>query len=282
MKSEVANATFSLGHCMHTALIRKVLARAQSGYFGLQVNQRLYVNAFVVLVAYLSASLALGRPSTKGLLAIFFAFWSAAVVFDLVVLHKRIYETVLGKALLVLLFGICTNVAIAVSSQLVNDIAGVDPSKFPKTVALLSILSIPGFIAAGFSILYFLSIIATPLIFMFQAIPDDKAKEVLFPGYSVTKIIPHQKITRVVQLISFAVFSGFVYSLSQKIMQSYETYATDVARSFLYELEMYRKAPCKFEQGTRVAFISDELVLVGTKKPAGVEFNVRECKAGGA
>ena len=119
-------------------------------YFRLYVNQRLYVNSFVLLAAYFAVSPLLGAEKAKGLLFLFLACWVIAIAYDLIALYKKTYETVLGKALLVLLFSLCANMAIVLSSQVVNDIAGVDPSKFPHTIALLSILTIPFFIAAGF------------------------------------------------------------------------------------------------------------------------------------
>ena len=169
---------------MTRAKIPTIANKVRDGYFTLRVNQRLYVNAAVTLVAYLMTLAALGPQSARGMLFIFFAFWTAAIAYDLIALYKKVYETVLGKTFLVVLFSLCTNLSITLSSQLVNDIVGVDPSKFPHTVAFLSILSIPFFVAVGFGIVYFSLLVLTPLLLMFHAIPHDKAKEVLIPGYS--------------------------------------------------------------------------------------------------
>jgi len=265
---------------MFRTAVRNALAEVRDGYFRLQVNQRLYINATVMLIVFLISSALLAPQNAKGMLIVFLVFWIAAISFDLIVLYKKVYESVLGKGFLVVLFSLCTNLAIVLSSQLVNDIAGVDPSKFPHTIALLSILSIPFFIAAGFGILYFGLLLATPLLLMFHTLPDDKAREVLFPGYCAKPSIPYQKATRAIQFISLAVFCGFVFSLSQKTLKSYETFLTDTARSFLYQMEMYPKAPCSIVPGTRAAFLSDEKILVGEKNAAEIIFKVRECKSG--
>lgn len=119
------------------------LAKIRDEYFRLQVNQRLYINATAMLMIFLISSAVLGPQGTKAALIVFLAFWIAAICYDLVALYNNVYESVLGKGFLVILFSLCTNFAIALSSQLVNDISGVDPSKFPHTIALLSILSIP-------------------------------------------------------------------------------------------------------------------------------------------
>jgi hypothetical protein len=265
----------------HTKL-RDVLAKVYDAYFRLHPNQRLYVNTVVALVLFLVASTFLGVHGARGFLAIFLLFWVAAILLDLVGLYKKVYESILGKALLLLLFSLCTNVAISLSSQVVNSIVGVDPTKFPHTITLLSILSIPFFVALGFGVLYFVLLILTPLLLMFHTLPDEKAKEVLVPGYSAGLPIPYKKSTRFVQFVSFVLFAGVVFSLSQKVNQSYESFLTETARSFLYHFEMYSKVPCVIDPGSRAAFLSDEKLLTAKKTAAGLVFIVRECKSGGA
>jgi len=261
-------------------LIRKLLAQVHDGYFRLQVNQRLYVNTMVMLIVCLTSSAVLDSQDNRGIFIVFLLFWVSAICYDLIALYRKVYESVLGKGFLLVLLSLCTNFAIVLSSQLVNDISGVDPSKFPHTITLLSILAIPLFIALGFCILYFGLLLATPLLLMFHVMPDDKAKEVLIPGYRLNSDIIYLKTTRVVQLISLAVFCGFVFSLSQRITQSYEGFLTATARSFLFQFEMYPKAPCAIDPGSRVAFLSDEKILLGHESATGVFFRVSECKSG--
>lgn len=265
---------------MSRTAVRNALAKIHSGYFRLQINQRLYINATVMLIVFIISSAFLAPQDAKGVLIVFLVFWIAAIGFDLIVLYKKACESVLGKGFLVVLFSLCTNLAIVLSSQLVNDISGVDPSRFPHTIALLSILSIPFFIAAGFSVLYFGLLLVTPLMLMFHMLPDGKAREVLIPGYCASPSIPYQKTTRAIQFISLAVFCGFVFTLSKSVSRSYETFLTDTARSFLYQMEMYPKAPCNIVPGTRAAFLSDEKILLGEKSSVGIVFKVRECKNG--
>lgn len=263
-----------------TNKIRNLIAAVGDTYFRLHVNQRFYVNSFVLLAAFLAARPLLGDETSKGFLFLFLAFWVIAIAYDLIALYKKIYETVLGKALLVILFSLCANIAIVLSSQVVNDIVGIDPSKFPHTIALLSILTIPFFIAACFGILSMVLLFAIPIFLMVHTLPDEKAKAVFFPGLVPTETIPYPKTTRLIQLVSFAVFCGVVYSSSQKSSKSYETFLTETARSFLYQFEMYPKAPCTVSSGSRIAFLGDGKILVGSKSEAVVTFTIQECKGG--
>jgi len=262
---------------MSRTAVRNALSKVRDGYFRLQVNQRLYINSMVMLIVFLISSAILRPQDAWGVLIIFVAYWIAAICYDLNTLYKMIYESLFGKGLLLILLSLCTNIAIVLSSQLVNDISGVDPSKFPHTIALLSILAIPSFIIAGFGILYFGLVVATPLLLVFHML-DDKAKEVLIPGYS-NPAIPYQKTTGAIQFISLAIFCGVVFFQSQRVTPSYETFLTDTARWFLFHLEMYPKAPCAINPGSRAAFLSDEKILLGQKSAAGIVFMVRECKS---
>jgi hypothetical protein len=264
---------------MSYTTIKNIFAKIRDGYFGLRVNQRLYINAVAMLILYLVSLRIFGFQETLGLLLIFFAYWIAAICYDLTLLYEKVYKFSLGKAFLVILLSLCTNFAIVLSSQLVNNITGIDPSKFPHTIALLSILSIPVFIAAGFIALYFVLTLGSPLLIVFYGLYDNKGKEILIPGYPNSPSVPCQGITRTIQFVSIALFCSVVFSLSgnEIVTRSYIKFNLDTARSFLYNLEMYPKTLCGIEKDSRVAFLSEEKILVGKKSPTGIVFKVRAC-----
>lgn len=264
---------------MSRMIIYNTFTTVRDGYFELQLNQRFYVNAVVMLIVFLVSSAISWSPFAKGSLFLFFVFWIIAIYNDLIPLYKRVYESVLGKIFLAILFSLGTNLAIAGSSQLVNGITGIDPSKFPHTIALLSILNIPIFISIGSGIIYFILLLVTPLLLMFHMLPDESMKEVLIPGFSASSSIPYRKLTRAIQLISLVTFCGLAFTFSQKAMQSYDAFLTDTGRSFLFKMEMYPKAQCDIETDSRVAFLSDEKVLIGEKNSSGIVFKVRACKS---
>lgn len=267
---------------MSRVAIQQALRKAHEWYFRLHVNQRLYVNAIVALVIFFISSTIFGVQNSRSLLVLFLLFWSVAICYDLLALYKKVYETIIGKALFVILLSFCTNIAIALSSQVVNSVVGVDPSKFPHTVTLLSILTIPFFVALGLGALYALLLLATPLLLMFHLLPDDNARRILVPGYSPSSPVPYKKTTRIIQLLSVAVFCGFLFSFSQRFSSTYDSFLAKTARSFLYNFEMYPKVPCALSPGSKAAFLSDDKILVGTKDSSGIAFSLRECKSGGA
>ena len=262
---------------MSRIAIQHALRRSHDWYFHLLVGQRLYINAAAALVVFLVSWAVMGAGNSRGPLLLFLAFWCGAICYDLIALYKRVSESVLGKAICLIIFSLCTSIAIVLSNQAVNSVVAMDPAKFPHTVAFLSILTIPFFIVAGFAVLYFLLLLAGPFLMMFHLLVDEQARRVLIPGYSVNSTIPYEKTTRLVQFISFIFFCGFLFSLSQRFSSTYDLFMADTAKSFLYHFEMYSKAPCPLDPNTRAAFIGDDTILVATKNEAGMAFHQREC-----
>lgn len=263
---------------MKIEAIKTLWPSIKDRYFCLQMNQRFYVNAGVTFLIYLVISQVLPPEKAKGLFGLFFLLWVIAISFDLLALYKKVHDSILIKAGLIVVASLCTNFALVISSQIVNEITGIDPSGFPHTVALLSILSIPVFIAAGLGISLLLLLTLSPVFIMLCAYPNDKIHEVLIPGYSANTEIPYPRITHTVQVVSFAIFCGYVLYFAEKTANGYITFISDTARSFLYQWEMYPKAPCNMPKGARVAFIDSETILVAEKNSSGITFNLQECK----
>ncbi|MGV3581651.1 MAG: hypothetical protein ACO1N8_05030 [Methylophilus sp.] len=259
------------------AFTKKTLAKAKEAYELLAVNQKLYIKALGILLVYLLFPTAINPDLEKGILGLFFLVWISAISCDLITMYKKIYETLIGKAMLLLLLTIFTNVAIGLSAQVVNDITGINPSNFPHTQAMLAVLMIPLLIVGMGAFLYFAILILSPLILMFHISGEDY-KRFFIPGYSMTNKLNFLKITRIVQVVSLIVFLGIIYSASQKISNNYSIFVSDSARFLVYNMEMYSRAPCAIEGGGKVAFVGDDKVLVGFKNKSKTVFKLAECK----
>ena len=221
-------------------------------------------------------------PSEKAeqeFLWLFLLCWFAAICYDVAGLFEKIYCTVIGKALLLIVFNLCTNLAIALSMQQVNSNVGTDPTLFPHTITYITILSIPVFLAIGLGLLSILLMFVFPIVILYHAVPDDAFKEILIPGSVSHSDTPYLRTTRVVQLLSFIVFCGLVLSHNNKITSNYEPFLSDTARSFLYHFEMYENTSCVVKKGVRVAFLGEGSVLVGEKNEDEIVFVVNKCES---
>lgn len=259
--------------------LRKTFQKVSDLYHNkLELNQRLYVNALVILpFALCSLALPFG-DATRGLFAIVIFYWISAIGVDLLGVFVRVYASTLGKAILLVTFSLCTNIAIALASQFVNSVVGLDPSKFPRAIALLSILSIPIFAIGAVAILYLVLLASSGFLLIFHSLPDDRLKATVFPWHAPREAKPFIKSTRLVQLLSIAVFSGMVFGFAGKLFSPYEQFLYETARSFVYHWEMYSQAPCQLPPNTRAAFIADDRILLGRKDGDTYKFFTSECK----
>ena len=259
------------------AFIKLVVAKTQKVYELLAVNQKLYLHAVVVLLAYLIFPKVLNPDLERTLLYVFGVFWLIAIGNDLVTIYKKIYGTLVGKGFLLLLLTIFTNVALGLSGQVINDITNVNPSNFPHAQTILAVLMIPILVIVMGAFLYFVILVSSPIVLMFH-ISDEGMKKFLIPGYLMTNKISYLRITRVTQVVSIIIFFGLIYSASQKIIDQYSDFVSDSARFLVYNIEMYSKAPCPVNAGTRIAFMGDDKILVGIKNKSETIFKLAECK----
>jgi hypothetical protein len=65
------------------------------------------------------------------------------------------------------------------------------------------------------------------------------------------------------------------------MIQNYNQFLSTTASSFVYQWEMYPKAQCNVNPENKVAFVSDNSILVGMKGSSGVSFKLQDCKKSG-
>ena len=126
--------------------------------------------------------------------------------------------------------------------------------------------------------LYISILIIGPFILMFHFSEDD-FKKLFIPGYSATNEVNYLKITKIVQVVSLTIFLGLIYSYSQRVNDNYSTFVSDAARFFVYNIEMYSKAPCVIEKNAKIAFIGDDKILVAINNKSETVFKLAECKS---
>lgn len=248
----------------------------------LRTNQHLHVNALVTLIFFLLASLVADPRTVRAFAWFFLFFWAWAVGYDLIGLYKKIAEKPLGKVFFLLLLSLATNFAIMLGSHVVNDVVGIDPTKFPHAIALLSILSIPVFVAAGLTLIYAVLLILAPLLLGFHMLPDE-VKRVVIPGYAPPESYPFRKTTFLIQFFSIAIFASFALNMIGRFAKNYDDAMTHVASEFIFRFEMYPRAQCAIPKGSHAAFVADEKVLTAARAASGnsISFDQpRDCKAG--
>lgn len=258
-------------------LIARLRNQAWEWYTSLQPNQCSYLNALVLLGIFLILK-PFEWELNKGVIGLAIIFWGMAVISDLLSLYKRTAETLLGKLVILGALGLGANVAIAISAQVLNHATGIDPGQFTHTIAFTSLLVAPLLIIVltFFVLLFGLGFIA--LFFMFQALPDDNSRLMIFPWYRGGQAVRYRWPTSFIQLISLIVIFGFAYQWSQGESTAYSDFVESRTKWFLYSFEMFEKTQCQLQEGQKIAFLGDGQVLIGSKEEGReISFVVQQC-----
>lgn len=258
-------------------IVRQLRTKAWQWYWTLQPNQRSYFNAAVMVGLYLLFD-CFGWELSKGFMGLGVIFWGLAMIADLIGLYKTIFETHLGKLFLLITFGLGTNLAVAIASQIVNELVGVDPGKFVHTIAFVTVFVAPPLLLFLSILVLIVGVAGLALYVMFNFLPDENSRVMMFPWYRPREGVRYRAITALVQVVSAVVLASLGYQWWTGSHSVYESIVKDRARWFLYTFEMFDKAPCALEQGQRVTFLDGSRVLFATKSSEEITFVLGECK----
>ena len=171
----------------------------------------------------------------------------------------------------------------AYCSQTIGNITSVDPSTFRYSTAIASIpLSLLAFATASLFLLLLFSIIqfffAAKDTLLSQQTWYAKLIRCLFVGISRTT---EQKArTKLILTLPISIWAAFAVT-------GYAVTAFDVVRILhfenavrfiIFEYEMYENTHCEKAVGSRVAYLSDKLILIGTPTTEGITFKTGPCQ----
>jgi hypothetical protein len=257
--------------------IKFLRARLGAWFSTLQPNQKSYLNAAVFGLLSLPASL-LSQDFSLVLKGVAVVCWGMAMIADVQALCKTVVESLVGKLFLLAAIALGTNFGIAHAAQIVNELVGIDPSRFVHTIGYASFLLVLPMVALAMVFTFFLGLLLIPLFVLFHLVSDEKSKSFLFPWYRPKPEMRHRTLTVCAQGLSILTLCWFAYSWT-KTDSGYDKFIRRSAEWFLYSFEMYERAPCALEAGQRVAFLDANQVLIATKVTDQVSFKVGECKA---
>lgn len=251
-------------------------SRISERYESLLPHQKAYVNALVLFAVYWLLK-PLDWEVNQGFLALAVCSWAMAVVSDLLAFYKKFAESTLGRLLLVVAVAFGTNAAVAMAAQVVNDIVGIDPSRFTHTIALVSMYMALMFVFVAMSALFVLGMGFAFLYLILNWMNDEKTISVLIPWYRSAEVIPYRRLTATLQVISLLALSWLAYSSVINDQGRYMSFVKNSAEWFLYNVEMYQKAPCAIDADQRVAFLDDGQVLTASRADEVITFAVQAC-----
>lgn len=184
--------------------------------------QKLYFSAFLIVLFEVVFGAEPVDLSFAGLIAL------AALSIELWPKFVHLWESILGRVLVLATYIIITNFAIAAASHQLNQIVGIDPSSLFYATGFVSVLMAPIWIVTITLIGMFLYVIVKYLWFLFTLIPW------LIGLYEKTpnKVEKLPKTTRVAKILLLPVMFMALVSVLELYGDSDEDFISDAVDSF--------------------------------------------------
>lgn len=256
---------------------RKAFTWTNSIYCTLNKSQKLYFISISCLLFQLIFRY-LPSPIDNLFLTISIVFISWAVIFDTLQIYKALWETIIGKGILLLSYTLIVNISLSIGAQYVNEVVGIEPYLYKHTIIFSAILSTPLLSALILGILSFF-IITLGMFYLFFKINIQKANENGF----LDDILPVKKeryfiLTTIIRIISIASISYACFSFFSGYNDKYNEFILKQTKLFLYNFESFDKSRCSLKKGVRYLPVSDkEIVTIVKLDGDNIKFKLTPC-----
>ncbi|VVM67305.1 hypothetical protein PS659_01636 [Pseudomonas fluorescens] len=240
-------------------------------------SQKMYAFGYSIALFAIVVRLA-GFNSGLNLLYFVMLMLGVGVTSDLVMVYKRVWESTLGKAVILLAYFVLSNIALGLSENAINIVTKVDFVSVVYTKAILTVIMIPLF-AWGISVfLLTMSFVFLPFVFMFVVMRKDFALNPclgfiggMFNGYL-------SKTTLAARFFAFLLLFGFVKSEGQDWARSYDGFLEKQLPFSLYLLEGRTYTSCILNENERGVKGEDGRYLIIKNSDDEYSFRTAMCK----
>lgn len=199
------------------------------------------------------------------------------VISDLLYVYKIVWDSLLGKAVILLSYAFSTNLAYALSARVLNEIVKFDSDNLVYATNFVAVLLVPLFIVATSYIIFMLFFLFGQLYLMF-AMGADQIKSIkCFSGMLPEKIELYPIATFVIRIFAFPAVLGFVWGVSRHAAPVYENFVEKTASDFIYLLEAKSYTGCQVSKNERAIKINDDQIIVVRKIDGTVTFSPQAC-----
>ena len=200
---------------------------------------------------------------------------------DLLVIYNKIWETKIGKGLILIAYALLVNFAYAISSQAISKMVGFSADTLIYTLNFVAILSVPffvimvSFVALG-SIIFITHFLAMMLIFilvMAQLIAPKFTQKI-----KERKVLGNYFFTFIfIRLAAYSMTFGIANGVNSSVLPIYDRYVTKITKEFIYRFEANEQFRCQLEEGQRAIKINDQEIVVVDKKNDQFTFKPQFC-----
>ena len=258
--------------------LKKFLVRNERLCENLNRSQKFYY--WGVLLAVLAGFWWLTPFNDIFLAALFAAGFllTCAVISDILIVYKKIWETNIGKGLILVLYAAATNLAYALSSQLVNEVIGYESAQLTYTTNFVAVMLIPLFVVVATFIVFFVLFLFGQFYVLLAAYAEQMKSSRCLRGVVLSNIERYPFRTFLVRLVAFPSVLGFYQGIAGNALPSYIEFIELSTESFIYHLEAKPYSRCMLKSGERAITINEKEVVVAKKHKSGYDFEPQLCQ----
>jgi hypothetical protein len=240
-------------------------------------SQKLYAFGYSIALSVIVMRL-VGFHGGVNLLYFVMLMLGLGVTSDLVMVYKRIWESSLGKAFLLVVYFLLSNVALGLSENAINIVTKVDFISVTYTKAILTVIMIPLFAWVVSVFLLTMSFVFLPIVFMFLLMGKDLAQNPCFSF--VGKIFSSflAKTTLAARFFAFLLLFVFVKTEGQEWARGYDSFLDKQLPFSLYLLEGRSFTNCTLGEKERGIKGEDGQYLIIKEGAQGYSFRTDVCK----
>ncbi len=254
--------------------VKNVLIKLQDIFQNnLNNSQRAYVIGFLLSLPTLICYALNINDLSKGFYVLLVGVLIYGSVMDLLAIHKLIWNTTLGKALLTLAFFALTTFSYAISETVVNGIVQYDATALSHTVKLMTVATVP--------ILALLIFIAILMLYVL----------LLFVLHMTYYMVGHDLFPKLFKTESYPLFTlfirFFVYMFLLSVLTTnfddtsnrYTKFVESNAKSFIHNFEAKTYSRCQLAEGQKAITVNDDEIIISEKEENGnITFTPQLCE----
>ncbi|BBF85507.1 hypothetical protein DLM_1891 [Aquitalea magnusonii] len=256
----------------HQGKIDEFWTKLLETYKGLSTEQKLYVNACILMLGLALLLLAGGKPFLLAYIILLTFFFGYIALHDVFRWYKALSENLLGKAIIGIAFAAATNLAYSLAGQEVTQIVHVTPTNFVRTTLFIAILMIPVLMIFAGGIIFFIGIFMSSIVMLPSLLAnfDPRLRSWLFAGTLAVSPLRFKFITRLFQIIFYSTIGYTIFASGQNGLAWYESKISYLAPRLIYYFDMYEGQECKLGPQYKLAPLGDAKFLLAQKLPSGI------------
>ena len=199
------------------------------------------------------------------------------VISDLLLIYNKVWNTNIGKGIILIIYAFTTNLAYTFSSMVINDIVKFQSSAFTYSLNFVAVMFIPILLlllsTLIFGILFVLSQLYMMVILLIQNWKPHKCFSDMLPK----KIENYPFATFTARIIIYTYVFTTLNFFGSKMVPSYGIMIDKATKFYIYHFEAKTYSRCKLEKLQKVIEINDQEVVIVEKTNQGYIFKSEIC-----